>query len=119
MNKNTIADIAYVMCQKCDFLELEMKQEIIKILDSQENRCVGIKDVEDIDEDDVLITVYDDESNYAYILRIRSIELHGSNIFMVGDLDGYPDHYWQAFGIEHYYWCLKFIYKNMKEYEKE
>lgn len=119
MNKNTIADIAYVMCQKCDFLELEMKQEIIKILDSQENKCIGIKDVEEIDEDDVLITVYDDESNYAYILRIRAIELDGSNIFMVGDLDGDPGNYWQAFGIEHYYWCLKFIYKNMKEYEKE
>ena len=119
MNKNTIADIAYVMCKKCDFLELEMRQEIINILDSQENRSIGIKDSEDVDDDDVVITVNDDGGNYSYILRIRAIELDGTQIYMVGDLDGEPWNYWCAYGIEQYYWCLKFIYKNMKEYEKE
>lgn len=114
MNKNTIADIAYVMCQKCDFLEHEMRQEIIKILESQEDKSIGIKDSEDVDDDEVVITVPDDDGNYAHMLRVRSIELDGTNIFMVGDLDGDPGNYWQAFGIEHYYWCLKFIYKNMK-----
>ena len=118
MNKNTITEIAYVMCQRCDSLEYQMRQEIINILKSQKNECVGIKDVEDVDDDDVVITVYDDESNYAYILRIRSIELDGGMIYMVGDLDGDPGHHWLAFGIEHYYWCLKFIHKNMKEDEE-
>ena len=112
---NPIASEAFRLCRRCNDMEAEMRQELIKMLESQENKRVGAKDNEEISDDDVVITVYDDESNYAYTLRIRAIELDGSNILMVGDLDGDPNHYWQAFGIDHYYWCLFFIRKTMEE----
>lgn len=112
---NPIASEAFRLCRRYNDMEAEMRQELIKILESQENKRVGAKDNEEISDDDVVITVYDDESNYAYTLRIRAIELDGSSILMVGDLDGDPNHYWQAFGIDHYYWCLFFIQKTMEE----
>ena len=115
---NHIASEAFRLCRRCNDMEAEMRQELIKMLESQENKRVSVKDNEGINDDDVVLTLYD-EGNYSYTMRVRAIELDGDGIFMVGDLDGDPNHYWQAFGIDHYYWCLWFIYINMDKDEKE
>ena len=104
MNKS----IASMYCDRCDTLEDDIQNNLIGIL-KRSNNIITVKDCEEISDDDIVITVYDDDCSSPAILRLRGVVLEDDKIYMYGDLDGEAGSYWLADSLEDYYWCMKFI----------
>ena len=108
MNKNCMKSIASYLCDRCNLVEVDMRNNLIDLLKESGGK-ISMKECEDVSDDDIVLTVCDGDDDYSHTLRVRRLELEGNQIFMVGDLDGEPGNYWLADSIEDYYWCMKFI----------
>lgn len=108
MNKNCIKSIASYLCDRCNLVEVDMRNDLVNILKASGGN-ISVKECEDVSNNEIVLTVCDGDDGYSHTLRVRRLELEGDQIFMVGDLDGDAGTYWLADSIEDYYWCLQFI----------